>query len=354
MQKTNIAILGATGMVGQRFVEMLSNHPYFRIAALLASEGSAGKPYSQAANWLISQEMPRSVKSMIVKKTWPEFIANDDIEIVFSALPSNIARNAEPQFAKAGFKVFSNASAFRWDDDVPLVVAEINAPHMDLVKIQQKQRNWQGFIITNPNCSTIIMALVLKPLYDAFGIKQVIASTMQAVSGAGYPGVASLDIVDNVLPYIAGEEEKVEKETVKILGTHNMEHGTVQNTDIKISASCQRVCTVDGHLLDLHISLGRAARVDEIKKVLYDFGSKKLNLPTAPAKTLIITDDLLRPQPKLDRNAGGGMSITIGRIRQDPVLENGVKMTILGHNTIRGAAGQSILNAEWWKEKNKV
>ena len=346
----NIAILGATGMVGQRFVSMLAFHPYFKIKALLASENSDGRLYSEACNWLVSPKIPEAVKSMIVKKTSPESLIGEDVEIVFSALPSEIAKEVEPKFAGAGIGVFSNASSFRMEEDVPLVVAEINADHMELVKVQQANRGWKGFIVTNPNCTTIMMCLPLKALDDGFGVKKVIVSTMQAVSGAGYPGVASLDIVDNVLPYISGEEEKVELEPLKILGTWNMEHGTIDNADIKISASCQRVPVIDGHLEDLHIGLKKPASIDEIKKALYDFGLKFKKLPTYPERLIIVSDDPLRPQPKLDRDSGHGMSITVGRIRKDPVLENGVKMSVLGHNTIRGAAGQSILNAEAWVE----
>lgn len=339
MKKINVGILGSTGMVGQRFIEMLTNHPYFNLKVLMGPKELSGKPFGQVCNWLISGDMPESVRSMVVKEAKPEAIIDDEIEIVFSAVPADVAKELEPKFALAGYKVFSNASTFRLEKDVPLLIAEINPEHLELIKSQQTKRGWKGFIVTNPNCTTIIMALVLKPLFDAFGIKEVIVSTMQAVSGAGYPGVASLDIIDNVLPYIREEEEKVEKEPLKIL-----------DADFKISASCHRVATTDGHLKDLHISLGRPASITEIKGVLADFGKNFKKLPSSPEKLLIVTDDPFRPQPKLDRLAGRGMSITIGRIREDSVLENGVKMNILGHNTIRGAAGQSILNAELWTE----
>lgn len=340
-KKINVAILGATGMVGQRFIEMLDGHPYFHLTALMASKDIDGKPFGQVCNWLISREMPESVRSIIVKEAKPESIVNDEVEIVFSAVPADVARDLEPRFASAGYKVFSNASAFRMEKDVPLLIAEINPDHLEMIEIQQQSRRWPGFIVTNPNCTTIIMTLVLKPLFDNFGIKEVIVSTMQAVSGAGYPGVASLDMIDNVLPYIREEEEKVEKEPLKIL-----------DADFKISASCHRVALSDGHLEDLHISLAKPASIEEIKKVLAEFGSNFKKLPTSPEKLIIISDHPFRPQPKLDRMAGNGMSITIGRIREDAVLENGVKMNILGHNTIRGAAGQSILNAEFWSENN--
>ncbi|MFH1712705.1 MAG: aspartate-semialdehyde dehydrogenase [Candidatus Jacksonbacteria bacterium] len=354
MHSVNIAILGATGMVGQRFVSMLAFHPYFKIKALLASENSDGRLYSEACNWLVSPKIPEAVKSMIVKKTSPESLIGEDVEIVFSALPSEIAKEVEPKFAGAGIGVFSNASSFRMEEDVPLVVAEINADHMELVKVQQANRGWKGFIVTNPNCTTIVMCLPLKALDDGFGVKKVIVSTMQAVSGAGYPGVASLDIVDNVLPYISGEEEKVEGEPLKIMGQLRITNYElrIKEADIKISASCQRVPVIDGHLEDLHVSLKKPATIDEIKTVLYDFGSNFKKLPTSPKQLIIVNDNPYRPQPKLDRDSGNGMSITVGRIRKDPVLENGVKMSVLGHNTIRGAAGQSILNAEWWVENS--
>ena len=342
MKKINVGILGATGMVGQRFIEMLVNHPYFNLKSLMAQKEFSGKSYNWVCNWLISGDMPENVRSMLVKEAKPETLFNEDVEIIFSAVPADVARDLEPRFASAGYKVFSNASAFRMEKDVPLLIAEINPGHLKLLETQQQGRRWKGFIVTNPNCTTIVMTLVLKPLLDAFGIKEVIVSTMQAVSGAGYPGVASLDIIDNVLPYIREEEEKVESEPLKIL-----------DADFKISASCHRVATTDGHLVDSHISLKKPASIDEIKQVLADFGSKFKKLPSSPEKLLIVTDDPCRPQPKLDRLAGKGMSITVGRIREDPVLENGVKMSILGHNTIRGAAGQSILNAEWWIENIK-
>lgn len=350
MNQIGVAILGATGIVGQRFVQMLTNHPYFKIKALLASEGSAGKQYDQVCNWLVSRDMPEAAGFLVVRESKTEVLEGEDVEVVFSALPSDIAKEVEPKFAKEGYKVFSNASAFRMEEDVPLMIAEINADHIELVKVQQARRDWKGFIVTNPNCTTIIMCLPLKALDDAFGVKQVIVSTMQAVSGAGYPGVASMDIVDNVLPYISGEEEKVELELLKILG--KMSNVKIIPADIKISASCQRVPVIDGHLEDLHVSLKKPATIDEVKRVLYDFGSKFKKTPTSPERLIIVNNDPIHPQPKLDRLAGAGMSITVGRIRKDPVLENGVKMTVLGHNTIRGAAGQSILNAERWAEND--
>ena len=339
MKKINIAILGATGTVGQRFIEMLIDHPFFNIKALLASDNSAGKTYAEACNWLVSSTMPQELRAQVLKKCTSSEIENDDIEIVFSALPGSIAQAAEPEFAQAGYKVFSNASTFRMTEDVPLAITEINAQSMvSLVKKQQENRNWPGFIVTNPNCSTIVLCLPLKAIYDSFGIQSVVATTMQAISGSGYPGVSSLDILDNILPYIPGEDEKVEAEPLKIL-----------DADFPISATCNRVPTIDGHFETLSVSLGRNASVEEVKECLGNFALDQYsNLPTGLKQPIRVTDDPRRPQVRLDRDTGNGMAITVGRIRKCNVLENGVRMTILGHNTLRGAAGQSILNAEWW------
>lgn len=339
MKKINVAILGATGMVGQRFVEMLSNHYYFQLKTLMAEKKLVNKPYNKACKWLISREMPENVRSIVIKEGDPQSLINEEVEIVFSALPPDVAKELEPKFASAGYKVFSNTPAFRMEKDVPLLIAEINSHHLKLLKIQQKKRDWKGFIIAAPNCTALILTLVLKPLLDNFGIEKVIVSTMQAISGVDY--LSSYDIIGNILPHIKEEEEKVETEPLKIL-----------DANFKISASCHRVSTIDGHLEDLHISLKKKVFLDHVKKVLTDFGRDFKKLPTSPEKLLILTNDPFRPQPKLDYLAGNGMSITIGRIREDPALKNGIKLNILGHNTIRGAAGQSILNAEFWVENN--
>lgn len=349
MQKINVAIAGATGMVGQRFISLLNNHPYFRIARLIGSERSFGRRYKEICHWLLQDSLPKEAGEMVVEEASQLGDSpSTGIEIVFSALPAEVAKELEPFFAKGGYTVFSNASSYRMEEDVPLVVTEINASHMGLARVQQRNRGWRGSIITNPNCSTIIMSLALKPIHDAFGIEGVIVSTMQATSGAGYPGVASADIIDNVLPFIPKEEEKMESETQKILGSFIQGEGKIQKASFPVSASCQRVSTLDGHLEDVHVSLRSAASLATIQSALEQFGSSYSNLPTAPRETIIVTSDPLRPQPRLDRDAGKGMSITVGRIREDSVLKNGIKMTILGHNAIRGAAGQSVLNAEWW------
>jgi len=339
MKKIGVAILGATGMVGQRFIQLLVNHPYFEIRGLMAQKEFVGKRYREVCSWIISKEIPPEVKEMPIKAASPEAIANDDVEIVFSAVPPEAAEELEPKFALTGYKVFSNASAFRMEKDVPLLMAEVNSSHLKLVKEQNEKRGWKGFIVTNPNCTTIVLTLALKPLLDNFGIEKVIVSTMQAISGAGYPGIAGLDILDNILPYIKSEEEKIESEPLKILGA-----------DFKISASCHRVAVIDGHLEDLHICLSQRAETEEVKRALENFGSDFKKLPSSPEKLIIVKEEPFRPQPRLDRMAGDGFSITVGRIREDRALENGIKMNIFGHNTIRGAAGQSVLNAEYWAE----
>jgi len=342
MKKIGVAVLGATGMVGQRFIQLLINHPYFEIRGLMAQKEFVGKRYREVCNWIISEEIPSEVREISIKEASPEAIADDNVEIVFSAVPAEAAKELEPRFAWAGYKVFSNASAFRMEKDVPLLMAEVNPSHLALIKEQREKRGWKGFIVTNPNCTTIVLTLVLKPLLDNFGIGRIVVSTMQALSGAGYPGVASLDILDNVLPYIKNEEEKVEEEPLKIL-----------DANFKISVSCHRVAVIDGHLEDLHISFPQKVEVEKVKETLENFGSDFKRLPSSPEKLIIVREESFRPQPRLDRMAGNGFSITVGRIREDRALENGIKMNIFGHNTIRGAAGQSVLNAEYWVENQR-
>jgi len=340
MKKIGVGILGATGMVGQRFLQLLISHPYFEIKSLMAQKEFVGKKFKDVCNWMISREIPEEIREMPIKGALPEAISEDGVEIIFSAVPAKVAKELEPKFAWAGYKVFSNASAFRMEEDVPLLMVEVNPQDLELIEKQKEKRGWKGFIVTNPNCTTIILTLVLKPLLDAFGIEKVIVSTMQALSGAGYPGVPSLDIIDNVFPYIENEEEKVETEPLKILGKK-----------FQISASCHRVATSDGHLEDLHISFSKKVNIKEVKEALENFNLNFKKLPSSPEKLIIVRDEISRPQPKLDRLAGNGFSVTVGRIREDKALENGIKMNIFGHNTIRGAAGQSILNAEYWVEK---
>ncbi len=349
MAKTKVGILGATGMVGQRFVQLLEGHPWFEVTELAASEKSAGKTYGAAVagRWKISSSVPEYARKMKVKECVPDL----DCALVFSALDANVAGGIEQSFAKKGYVVSSNSRNHRMETDVPLVVPEVNPDHLKLIDAQKKKRGWKGFIITNPNCSTIHMVLALKPLQDAFGLEKVIVTTMQALSGAGYPGVASLDILDNVVPYIGGEEEKVQAETLKILGKISSIGGTgseVKNASIAVSASCNRVNVSDGHTESVSVKLAKKATEQQIKKALEGFNPlKALNLPSSPSRLIVVMDEPDRPQPKLDRNIEKGMATAVGRIRPCNVLD--WKFTLLGHNTIRGAAGAAILNAELLK-----
>ncbi len=333
--KLKVGILGATGMVGQKFVELLSEHPWFKITSLAASERRIGKKYGEEVRWIVSQDVPKDVRDLELLPMDPRKF---DADIVFSALPSDVAREVEKKFAEAGFAVASNASAYRMEEDVPLVIPEINADHLSLIDVQKRNRGWEGFIVTNPNCTTIILTLTLRPLME-LGLREVNVATMQALSGAGYPGVASLDITDNVIPFIKGEEEKVESEPLKILG--KLENGRVKFADITISASCHRVPVIDGHTEAVFARFDRDVSVEEVKEAFESF--EPLDLPSSPEKLIIVREEADRPQPRLDRNAGKGMSVVVGRIRKD---RKGVKYIVLGHNTVRGAAGASILNAE--------
>jgi len=344
-----VAVLGATGMVGQRFIQLLANHEFFELSDLAASPRSAGKPYYKAAKWYLDSEIPENIKDMVVKEIDPKKI---DAEVVFSALPSDVAKEIEPKFAEAGFIVASNASAYRMEEDVPLLIPEVNPEHLDLIEVQKKNRNWDGCIITNPNCTTIMAVLSLKPIYDNFGLEKVIITSMQALSGAGYSGVPSMAIVDNVIPFIKKEEEKVETEGLKILGKFDGER--IVPAKFKVSASCNRVAVIDGHTEAIFVKTSKGATPEEIKKVMRDFEAlpQKLKLPTAPEKPIIVREEEDRPQPRLDRDAGGGMSISVGRIRKDSIFD--VKYITLGHNTIRGAAGASVLNAELLVKTKKI
>ncbi len=338
------AVLGATGMVGQIFIRLLNGHPWFEVTAVAASERSSGLKYSEAANWKLSTPIPENVADLEVLDVTPKAVKN--VDLVFSALPADVAGKVEEDFAKAGYVVLSNASAHRMEPDVPLLNPEVNGDHISLIEEQRRKRKWDGAIVTNPNCSTAILTLALKPLYDGFGINRVIVSTMQALSGAGYPGVASLDIVDNVIPFIRNEEEKMQSESLKILGTPS------KPADFKVSASCHRVATLDGHIEAVFTELKHEADPESVAKAMSSFVGEpqKLKLPTAPAKPIVVKKEEDRPQVRLDRMEGNGMSAVVGRIRKDPAL-GGVKFIVLGHNTIRGAAGCSILNAEYLKAK---
>ena len=338
-RKYKVGILGATGMVGQRFIQLLVNHPQFEVSAVAASDRSQGKAYGEACTWRLGGEMPATVRALPVQPPAPPL----DCDLVFSSLPGEIARETEGSFAAAGYPVISNSSAFRMDEDVPLLIPEVNHQHLGLIQ-QQKPKYDRGFIVTNPNCSTIMLALALAPLHAAFGVEATIATTLQALSGAGYPGVASLDILDNVLPYIGGEEEKIESETTKILGRFS--DARIELAPMAVSAQCHRVNVADGHMAAVRVKLARKASLDEVRASLSSFSSlpQELGLYSAPAHPIVVRDEQDRPQPKLDRDAGNGMTVTIGRLKPDSVMD--YRFVALSHNTVRGAAGAAILNAE--------
>ena len=327
-------------MVGQRFIELLVDHPQFEITAVAASDRSQGKTYGEACTWRLNGEMPAGVRSLPVRPPAPPL----DCDLVFSSLPGEIARETEGSFAAAGYPVISNSSAFRMDEDVPLLIPEVNHEHIGLLERQRGNNPKGGFIVTNPNCSTIMLALVLAPLHAAFGVDSCVATTLQALSGAGYPGVASLDIVDNVLPFIGGEEEKIETETVKILGRFH--ESRIDPAPMAVSAQCHRVNVADGHMAAVRVKFARKPSLADLRDALTNFRSlpQELGLHSAPAQPIVIRDEENRPQPKLDRDAGKGMTITAGRIKPDSVLD--YRFVVLSHNTIRGAAGAAILNAE--------
>ena len=336
--KLRLGILGATGTVGQRLVALADGHPQFVVTALAASERSQGKPYGDVCVWRLSGNMPAAVRSLPVQSPEPPL----DCDIVLSSLPADVAGDVETRFAEAGYPVVSNSSSHRMDEDVPLLVPEINPEHLAL--LERRRGKGRGFIVTNPNCSTIMLTLALAPLHARFGVDAAVVTTLQAISGAGYPGVASLDIVDNVVPFIANEEEKIERETLKILGRE--ERGRVRPADFALSAQCHRVPVVDGHMAAVRVRLGRPAEPAELSEAFTSFRGlpQELALPTAPPCPILVRREPDRPQPRLDRDAGAGMSITVGRITRDRVL--GHRFVVLSHNTIRGAAGAALLNAE--------
>jgi aspartate-semialdehyde dehydrogenase len=335
-----VGILGATGTVGQRLVAMLEGHPQFVVTAVAASDRSQGKTFGEACVWRLPGDMPSALRALQVRPPQPPL----DCDIVLSSLPADMAGPVEAQFAAAGYPVISNSSSHRMDDDVPLLIPEVNAGH--LAMLAGRPGRGGGFIVTNPNCSTIMIALALAPLQARFGVEAVVVTTMQAISGAGYPGVASLDITDNVVPYIASEEEKIERETLKILGRVEGGGARVRPAEFPLSAQCHRVPVVDGHMAAIRVQLGRNAEPGELRDAFTSFRGlpQKLGLRTAPLCPILVRDEPDRPQPRLDRDAGGGMSITVGRIARDRVLSH--RFVALSHNTIRGAAGAAILNAE--------
>lgn len=342
-KKLKVGILGATGTVGQKFIVLLQNHPWFEVSALAASKESAGKSYEEAVagKWKQEVDIPEFVRKMKVQDASSP---NLKCDFVFSGLDAGVAGEIEKAFAKAGYPVISNTKNYRTEPDVPLLVPEVNADHIAAIPAQQAGRKWKGYIVTNPNCVAVPLAMALKPIHQKLGVGKVMVTSMQAISGAGYPGVASLDILDNVIPQIGGEEPKVEWEPLKLLG--EIKKTGYKLANIKISAQCNRVPTKDGHFLTVAFSTRKPAKLGEIKRLIKNFKGEpqRLKLPSAPTQPLFYHEDGFRPQTRLDRDRGNGMTVSIGRLREDPIL--GFKMVILGHNTIRGAAGVAILNAE--------
>jgi aspartate-semialdehyde dehydrogenase len=341
--KLRVAVLAATGMVGQRYVSMLSNHPNFKVTTV-TGQSSVGKKYGSVAT-AAGLPVSEQVRNLPVKPTGVDDLG--DVDLVFSPLPTDAAETLEPELAKAGYRVITDASPHRMDREVPLVVPEVNPEHLGLLAFQRRAKNWKGLLVATPNCTAAGLALVLKPLHDSLGLKKVIVSTLQAVSGAGYPGVPSLDIIDNVIPYVKDEEEKVETEPLKMLG--ELVAGGVSPAKFEISAMVHRVATTDGHLESLYMETEEKFEPEKVARILAGFRGEpqKLKLPTAPAEPIIVTRDVARPQPKLDRNAGTvpGMSAVVGRIRKGLDSHSG-RLTLLSHNLIRGAAGSTILTAE--------
>lgn len=348
MSKIPVGILGATGNVGQRFVQLLDGHPWFEVKYLCASEKSFGQRYGDIVSWKVSPKIPENAANMRLRLCVPNFKAR----VVFSSLDSSVAGPIEEDFAKNGYIVISNSKNHRMDKDVPLLIPEVNPEHLDLIQVQRKRLGGKGFIVTNPNCTTIGLTMALKPLQDVFGVSKVIVTTMQALSGAGYPGVPSLDAIDNVVPFIGDEEEKVETEPLKLLGS--LGNGKINSANIAISAHCNRVAVRDGHLESVTVELIKKGSLDEIIKVFRNFKSvpQELNLPFSPKNPIIVRMEDDRPQPVLDRDINNGMTISIGRIRKSSIFD--IKFTLLVHNTIRGAAGAAILNAELLKAKKLI
>jgi aspartate-semialdehyde dehydrogenase len=345
--KTPIGILGATGMVGQRYIQLLENHPWFEIAWLAASDRSSGKKYGDAAKWRLDTPLPKRIAEMTVAPAEPEGAP----KVIFASVDAAIAREMEPAFANAGCAVVSNSSAFRMAPNVPLVIPEVNSEHLDMIEGQPSRKASGGYIVTNPNCSTIGLVMALKPIEEHFGIEQIFVSTMQAVSGAGYPGVPSMDILDNVIPYIGSEEEKMESETLKLLG--KVQGASVKTLDARMTAHCNRVAVVDGHTECASIKLRKPATHEQILQAWADFRPLAgRDLPFAPEQPVEWASQPDRPQPRLDRNRGRGMSVTVGRLRPCNLLD--WKFVLLSHNTVRGAAGATILNAEMLASLGKL
>jgi aspartate-semialdehyde dehydrogenase len=335
-----VAVLAATGSVGQRFVQLLADHPWFEIRAVTGTDRTVGRPYGEGTNWILPGDIPASVAPMIVQPTQPGM----DVPVVFSALPSSAAWELEPVFAAAGYVVVSNASAYRMAGEVPLLIPEINPDHTELIAAQKAHKGWSGYIVASPNCSTTSAILPLKIFQDTFGLEAAIITTLQAISGAGYPGVAALDITDNVVPNISGEDAKLEMEPKKLLG--QVRDGRMELADIRLSAQANRVPVIDGHLASVSVRLGRSASVEEAIEALESWQPPAIcgELPSSPRPILIYLRDADRPQPRRDRDLGGGMAWVVGKVRECGVLD--LRYMALTHNTLRGAAGGALLNAE--------
>jgi aspartate-semialdehyde dehydrogenase len=340
-KRVPVAVLGATGAVGQAFVRLLADHPWFELAEVAASERSAGRSYAEATNWIGDEPMPARTARLTVLECDPKRVQSP---VVFSALDSSVAGDAEAAFARAGRTVLSNAKNYRMEPDVPLVIAEVNPEHLDVLELQRKNRGWSGAIVTNGNCSAIAAVVPLAPLHDRYGVTRVFAATMQAVSGAGYPGVASLDILGNVIPYIKDEEPKLEAEIRKFLG--RMGTSRIDDAPIVVSSHTNRVAVEHGHTIVMSIEIERKADVAEIQATLAGWrgAPEACGLPSSPERPLVVSSEPDRPQPRRDVDAGRGMTVTVGRIRPDPLFD--VRLVALGHNIVRGAAGASVLNAE--------
>ena len=337
-----VGILAATGAVGQRFVQLLADHPWFEITAVTGSERTVGQSYGQGVNWVVPGDPPPSVRDLVVQETQP----NLDVAVVFSALPTALAREWEPKFAEAGYAVVTNASSYRMTPDVPLLIPEINPDHTGLIPAQKAARNWPGFIVASPNCSTTSAVLPMKVLQDAFGLQAAVMTTLQAISGAGYPGVPSMAILDNVVPHIGGEDEKLEAEPKKLLGMLSAGGTAIQAAAIDLSAQANRVPVTDGHLASVSVKLGQPATPAEAIAAFENWRPPDIcaQLPSSPARALIYRHESDRPQPRLDRDAEAGMAWTVGKVRECGVLD--LRFLSITHNTLRGAASGSVLNAE--------
>lgn len=343
--KISVGVLGATGSVGQRFMQLLDNHPWFSVKALGASPRSAGKPYKDAVSWKQAVPIPDDMSRIVVSECEPSLAAFKDVKIIFSGLDNTFAGDIEDSFAKAGCAVFSNAKNHRMDSDVPILIPPVNLGHLDVIPAQRRNRGFDtGFIITNANCSTTAMSIGLKPLEEKFGIEKVVVSTMQAISGAGYPGISSMDILDNVVPYIGSEEEKMESESKKIMG--HIQNGAFVDADFTVSAMCNRVHVLDGHTECISVKLKTPATPEQVIEAIKSYPSvtHELGLPSAPAHDVLYNPSPDRPQPRMDRMVGNGYTVTVGRVRDCNIFD--VRLVVFGHNTIVGAAGGSLLNAE--------